>query len=208
MLKIHVDPDPEAAARARADILNDERLSLGATGLLLKMLSHAPDWDVNALSLARAAREARGSRGEGRDSMAGLFDELLENGYFVRRRYRAARGQFGTDLEVFDVPRWFDRRHAAAPSFTDVVYVIGERGRSVVKIGTTSSLEARLKAIQTGSPGRLEVLWAHAGDWQLETFLHEAFHGLRMEGEWFDFGVADPLTEVPQMAAQFEFAPA
>jgi hypothetical protein len=67
------------------------------------------------------------------------------------------------------------------------VYVIGP---SVVKIGTTDDLSARLAALQTCSPVKLAVLWSTVADdgAQMEGQLHRAFADRRLHGEWFDLG--------------------
>lgn len=56
----------------------------------------------------------------------------------------------------------------------------------MVKIGyTTGNPEARLRALQTGSPVVLRV-WAYAdGTPELEAAFHAAFDPLRSHGEWF-----------------------
>lgn len=76
------------------------------------------------------------------------------------------------------------------------VYVIGIRGRSVVKLGTTTQPHQRLQALQIGSPEPLEVLWSCPGDRASETALHQHFAHLRVRGEWFDFGDQSPVAAV------------
>lgn len=72
------------------------------------------------------------------------------------------------------------------------VYVIGQRGAALVKIGRTTNLERRLAAIQTACPNRVEVLWHTEGGSALERGLHAEFGHFREHGEWFDFGALDP----------------
>lgn len=80
-----------------------------------------------------------------------------------------------------------------------VVYVVGEAGSSVVKIGMTKNIRKRLGSIQTHYPRPLEVLWTHHGGIELEEFLHERFRRLRIHGEWFDFGKRHPVEAVSKV---------
>jgi len=80
------------------------------------------------------------------------------------------------------------------------VYVIGfedQQFHGVVKIGVTNNIAKRLATLQTGNPWRLEVkaLVYRTDAFQYEAALHEYFdkQRMRMDGEWFDFGVdSDP----------------
>lgn len=199
---IHMPADSDSAAEARAAIVADDRLSFAALGLLLRLLENAPEWDISADTLSRMVRTQRGSRGEGRESIRSLFDELHEQGYLVRTKQRGDGGRFVTQLEAFASPQsTIDNQDSGvAPTRLQVVYVIGQPGSPVVKIGTTSRLRKRLKGVQTGSPIRLEVLWSCPGGGWLEERLHTMFAPLRLEGEWFDFGSADPVTQVAKAA--------
>jgi hypothetical protein len=56
-----------------------------------------------------------------------------------------------------------------------------------LKIGyTTSKPEARLKALQTGSPTVLKLMAVHPGTLAEERKLHEQFSESRLHGEWFE----------------------
>jgi hypothetical protein len=78
-----------------------------------------------------------------------------------------------------------------------MIYVIGNKGSSVVKIGFTAGRPSdRLVAIQIGNPAVLEVLWDGEGDRVLEGKLHAAFRPYAIRGEWFDFRGLDPVGEV------------
>lgn len=188
---IHIPEDAEAAARARAAIMADERLSLGALGLLLVILDHAPEWRISAGELCVRARIREGGMG----ALRPIMDELYEHRYLVSARGKAGGGRFVERVEAFAVPQEGpandESRHPG-----QVVYVIGQPGSRVAKIGTTSNLRARLRAIQTGYPLRLEVLWSCPGGRRLESWLHSAFESRRLEGEWFDFRDADPALSV------------
>lgn len=78
----------------------------------------------------------------------------------------------------------------------EVVYVIGARGGTVVKIGTTTQPERRLRSIQGMSPLPLEMIWSVPGGYELESRLHAAFADHRVHGEWFDFGDANPVDAI------------
>jgi hypothetical protein len=66
----------------------------------------------------------------------------------------------------------------------------------LVKVGTTTQLAKRLRALQLSSPVPLEVLWSAPGDRGTEAALHQRFAHLREHGEWFDFGNDDPVGAV------------
>ncbi|GGU11399.1 GIY-YIG nuclease family protein [Streptomyces lateritius] len=84
---------------------------------------------------------------------------------------------------------------------TTYVYVIGEQGSSIVKIGTTNDLSLRLTALQTGNPNPLVLLWSHQGNRELEGHLHATFAAYRVRGEWFDLTALGDPAEVVQCAA-------
>src|SRR5579872_5272066 len=55
-----------------------------------------------------------------------------------------------------------------------------------IKIGISKSPLKRLKALQTGSPEPLEMLFFIKGSREMEKELHKQFAALRQGGEWFD----------------------
>ncbi|MFF8610892.1 GIY-YIG nuclease family protein [Streptomyces sp. NPDC015346] len=80
---------------------------------------------------------------------------------------------------------------------TAFVYVIGEQGSRIVKIGTTKDLSLRLTALQTGNPNPLVLLWSHQGGRDLEGHLHATFAPHRVRGEWFDLNpLGEPVAAV------------
>lgn len=207
MLKIHPPVSPENAAQAILQAMQDERLSFRARGLLGLFLSHAGEvWECgNLKSLAtdianrQKALTGRAS-GEGQHSIHSTLQELEQAGYLARRLI--GDGVYPRAcIEIRDTPGAWE----AVPPIEDrdrdsSVYVIGQHGNSVVKIGTTSSLQNRLRTLQSGYPLRLEVLWHTSGGWGLEQYLHRHFSDKRMEGEWFDFGDQDPVNAVSRVA--------
>lgn len=75
------------------------------------------------------------------------------------------------------------------------VYVIGEPGSSIVKIGFSKALEKRLWFLQVGSPVLLSLLATFEGDQSLEAELHRFFGAHHVRGEWFRLG-EKPVEEV------------
>ena len=70
------------------------------------------------------------------------------------------------------------------------VYFILDREMDRVKIGyTRRDPNKRLKQLQTGSSSELELLYyVEANGFNTERHLHRLFNGLKIQGEWFEFG--------------------
>lgn len=66
----------------------------------------------------------------------------------------------------------------------DCVYFIRAQSGDI-KIGCTSNVKRRLKALQTSAGEPLELLATMPGKHAAETRLHQRFHHLRKSGEWF-----------------------
>ncbi|WP_052120442.1 GIY-YIG nuclease family protein [Amycolatopsis sp. MJM2582] len=92
----------------------------------------------------------------------------------------------------------------ACPLLKGFVYVIGQVGSNVVKIGYSIDVSSRLKSLQTSNPNPLEVRWYTPGDRRLEDALHLRFVKYRTNGEWFDFGHLDPVVEVRAAVSEFQ----
>lgn len=73
-----------------------------------------------------------------------------------------------------------------SPEVPTNVYLIGVESSTLVKIGVSASLEARVAAIQTYCPFRAQLLYSVEGDESLEKSLHILFKTFRRNGEWFD----------------------
>lgn len=84
--------------------LRDPRLSYAARGVLAEILSRPDDWVTTADAIWRRARSERGTAGEGRGALRGVFAELADAGYLHRARRQRGRGRFTTELHVFDAP--------------------------------------------------------------------------------------------------------
>lgn len=80
-------------------VVCDRRLSFGATGLLVHLLSKPEHWEVSVKALSNVAKE-------GRDKIYKLINELIDCGYCERITKRNSQGKvIGTDYEIFDMPR-------------------------------------------------------------------------------------------------------
>ena len=206
---IHRRQDPTLAEEAQQELLSDERLSLMAVGVLMKILNHAPEWAVNAQTLYEMCAKTRGPGAESKRGIRMAFRELEELGYMRRTQGRKSSGGFFTLLEVTDVTHDFTvavegREHGTMPTAGDgIVYVVGAPKSSVVKIGTTINLATRVSGIQTGNPLLVLARWTCPGNAELETYLHRRFDHIRMQGEWFNFGSMDPVAEVAAGAEHF-----
>lgn len=80
---------------------------------------------------------------------------------------------------------------------SSTIYLIGQPGSDIAKIGITTNLHRRFEAIRMCSPVPLEILWRQAGGTQTERTLHRYFDAGRLHGEWFRFAT-DPVAEVQQ----------
>ncbi|WP_432029851.1 GIY-YIG nuclease family protein [Streptomyces sp. 1222.5] len=83
----------------------------------------------------------------------------------------------------------------------EVVYLVGAEGLDLVKIGTTTDVDRRVRAMQTGLPLTLSVLWTCQGGRPLEKALHQEFQEHNRRGEWFDLtSIGDPVAVVSEAA--------
>ncbi|MGD6742963.1 GIY-YIG nuclease family protein [Streptomyces sp. BH106] len=81
----------------------------------------------------------------------------------------------------------------------EVVYLVGAEGLDLVKIGTTTDVDRRIRAMQTGLPLTLSVLWTCEGGRELERALHGEFRAQNRRGEWFDLvSLGDPVAVVSE----------
>lgn len=171
------------------EIMNDNRISPAARNLLFAIFEH----DANG-----------GPLDDRWSDLPALLKELRSANYAMRGD--SWKSQAGGHYLFFD--RW--QEPTAAPKLPplppekygrSVLYVIGQPGTAIVKIGRTTNVGSRLRSIQTGSPVPLAVLWWHVGGDELEKPLHRKFKEYRLHGEWFDFGVEEPDILV-EMAVQ------
>lgn len=105
-MRIHRYATDQDGFRYRNEMLQDERLSWAARGLLVELLSKPDGWHSNADEIAREARRSRGDKaGEGRAAIRALFAELERYGYMTRQKTHDAQGRMTTVLEVYDTPQ-------------------------------------------------------------------------------------------------------
>lgn len=82
-----------------------------------------------------------------------------------------------------------------------MIYFIQGQKSARVKIGYAKDPQKRLKAMQTGSSEKLEIIltlqahWICQGctDLDIEQYLHWRFKKLRTDGEWFQYDGELPL---------------
>jgi hypothetical protein len=73
------------------------------------------------------------------------------------------------------------------------VYVIGNRQIQRYKIGRSTRLQERFKAIQSHSPILVEIIFSAkvTDSFAVEGLLHKRFKKQRKHGEWFDLSDTD-----------------
>ena len=83
-------------------------------------------------------------------------------------------------------------RNPDAPAY---VYIVGWQAAGPIKIGYTTSIYARLAALQTSSPFALSVWMAirSSAAASIERACHETIKHLAMRGEWFDCTAEDAM---------------
>jgi Meiotically up-regulated gene 113 len=105
----------------------------------------------------------------------GNLDELDIS--FIKQESKKKRGKFKTKEYVY-TPK---------VKKSGKIYLIGNVEKGVCKIGFSTCVEQRLKALQTSCPFMLELLSVIPTPQTLddEADLHNHFDGLRLSGEWF-----------------------
>lgn len=79
-------------------VLNDDRLSFRARGILIWLLSKPADWRTRSEAIAEQSPK------EGREAVRTAMRELAELGYLVREKVQNERGQWATIQTVYEVP--------------------------------------------------------------------------------------------------------
>ena len=79
-------------------VLNDERLTFRARGVLSMLLSKPDKWEIRSDAIART------SPGEGREAIRTVMRELIAVGYLVREKYRDEHGHWITVQTIHEVP--------------------------------------------------------------------------------------------------------
>ncbi|MDH1403690.1 hypothetical protein [Pseudomonas sp. GD03730] len=89
--------------RLPASVIEDQRLSWAARGLLVHLLSKPDNWRVNLKYLINQTQEAIGGR-SGRDKVYKLINELRAAGYMYQEFVREGGNFRGVEYEVSEVP--------------------------------------------------------------------------------------------------------
>ncbi|MEV7925969.1 GIY-YIG nuclease family protein [Kitasatospora sp. NPDC088779] len=83
------------------------------------------------------------------------------------------------------------------------VYMMTAAGSRLIKIGVAKNPMQRLRELQTGSPGKLDVLWLVEGTRALEKALHGRLSAYRARGEWFDLNsLGNPAEAIEKHIAE------
>jgi len=85
-------------------VAQDERLSMRALGLLVRLLSRPDNWETNSATLAREFNV-------GREQMQGVLRELSELGYMRLVKHRMDDGTFNSRWHVYDEPETTQPEH-------------------------------------------------------------------------------------------------
>jgi hypothetical protein len=90
--------DPAGWTKVPHTLARDPRLTNGARGLAVQMLSHADGFKSDAQTLAQYTAD-------GRDAIRGFLAELRTYGYLVRERVHGPGGKVTTRSVLYDVPQ-------------------------------------------------------------------------------------------------------
>lgn len=87
------------------------------------------------------------------------------------------------------------------------IYVIGP-DKPPIKIGVTTDLDIRLKAIQTGNSQKLQVHYIEEVDpnhaYLYEKIIHKNLKLQNTHGEWFDISIEDAINEIKWCLIRYE----
>jgi hypothetical protein len=92
------------------------------------------------------------------------------------------------ELDVFQLPV-FEKPKTA-------VYFLLNASNTAIKIGYSSDLTTRIRALKTANPEKLYVMRVVAGDRQMEQWFHRRFAKSHIKGEWFKYS-PDMLDVIP-----------
>lgn len=73
------------------------------------------------------------------------------------------------------------------------IYLIQSLEEGYYKIGISKHPQKRLKELQTGNSSELKLIETYQSDYanQIETALHNRYHHMNKEGEWFDMSIQE-----------------
>ena len=92
--------------------IDDNGLSWKATGLHIYLLAKPDDWHVYLSQLMTAKKD-------GKDSTSSAINELLENGYIIRKAIKNDGKYRGYDYDIYEDPRWKTRNGLTAAEKPD-----------------------------------------------------------------------------------------
>jgi hypothetical protein len=95
-------------------LLQDQRLTFTARGILSDILSRSDGWSTSADAQWELARRVRPDVAEGRRIVRAAFGEAKALGYIVESRERQDDGTFATVLHVYDTPGHGADRHTTS----------------------------------------------------------------------------------------------
>ena len=81
-----------------------------------------------------------------------------------------------------------------------MIYLVNAENTNLYKIGYTSvGAETRLKALQTGSPHKLNIIKQTDGSISKEKYIQNWFYYKKTRGEWFEFNDVDVKNVIDMM---------
>ncbi len=89
-------------------------------------------------------------------------------------------------VSMFD--RESERKHSAEDSF---VYILSSEKTKLTKIGYSSNVRQRIKALQNSGPDGLILKCLIRGGIETESMLHKKYASKRKHGEWFSLSEED-----------------
>jgi hypothetical protein len=78
----------------------------------------------------------------------------------------------------------------------DHLYIIGEPGQPVAKVGRSADVRRRLRDLTRASPAPLVIRHVEPGLGPAERLVHDVLGERRLHSEWFDFSGVDPRSAV------------
>lgn len=75
----------------------------------------------------------------------------------------------------------------------DKIYLIKSLNEGVYKIGVSKNPNKRLKALQTGNPSPVEILYLYETEnaYKIEKSLHNRYSHFNTHGEWFELSIKE-----------------
>ena len=87
-----------------------------------------------------------------------------------------------------------------------MIYLVNAENTNLYKIGYTSvGAETRLKALQTGSPHKLNIIKQTDGSISKEKYIQNWFYYKKTRGEWFQFNDDDVKNVIDMMLDKKEY---